>query len=73
MRETKKSIIDLIEPYMNKTLSEWCLILQWLVYLKYILDKRENWLWIQDWKYEKYYIKNWELNKILDRILTLTK
>lgn len=26
MNKTRKAIIDLIEPYMDKTLSEWCLI-----------------------------------------------
>lgn len=30
MTETRKAIIELIEPYMNKTLSEWCLFYYWI-------------------------------------------
>lgn len=39
--ETRKAIIELIEPYMNKALSEWCLVI-WV-------DWDDEFMKIYDW------------------------
>ena len=56
MTETRKAIIELIEPYMNKTLCEGCITKQWR-YSKIIWkDYNENWefndryRFIDDWE-----------------------
>jgi len=79
MTETRKQIIELISDYMNKTLSEWCLV-------EYINDNKENrfikttinnyqsyhlltksWkIYSEDnYKWYRYYHKEWKDYKIL--------
>ena len=52
MTETRKKIIEIIEPFMDKTLNEWCIILNansWQ-YLTY---------WGNDWTFERMYCFAW--------------
>jgi len=56
MTETRKAIIELIEPYMNKTLCEGCITKQWR-YSKIIWkDYNENWEFNNRYRF----IDNWE-------------
>ena len=50
--ETRKAIIELIEPYMNKTLSEWCLVKDPSNQIAKIISIHENF-------YNVYYIWIW--------------
>jgi hypothetical protein len=64
MNETRKAIIGLIEPYMDKTLSEWCFIeskLTWSIWKIINLSWWNNWdliitleMWNYAWKQDLY-------------------
>jgi len=62
MNETRKEIIGLIEPYMEKELSEWCLIkTDWNEYFIFHEDME---VWKEDWvltldEWEKIEKKYW--------------
>jgi len=49
MTETQKEIIEIIEPFMDKSLNKWCLVQLWLLTekkyrLQTILNSEERWL-----------------------------
>lgn len=65
--ETRKKIIELINPYMDKTLDFWCMVEYWnnIVYItEYDIDRKlwslENWdLLIEQNKYIQ--TENWDI------------
>ncbi len=42
MNQTKKEIIGLIEPFMDKSLSEGCYMERWGIYLRYLYRMRDK-------------------------------
>ena len=66
MNETRKQIIELIEPYMDKTLSEWCLILYRWFYTPILTEQRKLWI-NKDWNYFQLF-QFWNMQKIWDFI-----
>lgn len=64
--ETRKAIIELIEPYMDKTLSEWCLVINsysWEDKIDIILKSDD---WGPYWKTKLWTISYdwWDVEKI---------
>lgn len=59
--ETRKSIIELIEPYMDKTLNEWCLAYKYENWNKTLI---KHLVWE---KYSDYDIDNWYVIDLIKR------
>lgn len=79
MTETRKKIIKLIEPYMDKTLSEWCVVILNSVWQKYT-EKPVKWRYatfLSEWRYlsktkvltannaNRRFKSSWEISEIL--------
>lgn len=70
--ETRKAIIELIEPFMEKYIIKWCMLLMTdgrIEFVEWIFDYDWPWDYIDDYFIGKEYVTDIKMHNVIDKII----